>query len=52
LYGIAQQCGFKNKSTFYKVFRAITGQTPKDYIKEIASAHKKKSHFEASERMA
>ncbi|MCB9050041.1 MAG: helix-turn-helix domain-containing protein [Lewinellaceae bacterium] len=33
LFGIALQCGFKNKSTFYKVFREITGQTPKEYIK-------------------
>jgi PAS domain S-box-containing protein len=31
-YGIAQTCGFKNKSTFYKVFREITGMTPKHYI--------------------
>lgn len=30
-YGIAQRCGFKNKSTFYKVFRDVTGQTPKAY---------------------
>ncbi len=34
LYGIAQQCGFKNKSTFYKVFREITGLTPKDFIRQ------------------
>jgi PAS domain S-box-containing protein len=34
LYGIAQQCGFKNKSTFYKVFREIIGLTPKDYIRQ------------------
>ena len=32
LYGIALQCGFKNKSTFYKVFKEITSFTPKDYI--------------------
>ena len=30
-YGIAQRCGFKNKSTFYKVFRDATGVTPKAY---------------------
>lgn len=30
-FGIAQRCGFKNKSTFYKVFRDITGSTPKAY---------------------
>lgn len=33
LYGIALQCGFKNKSTFYKVFKEVTHLTPKDYIK-------------------
>lgn len=32
LYGIALQCGFKNKSTFYKVFKEVTGLTPKIYI--------------------
>lgn len=30
-FGIAQRCGFKNKSTFYKVFRDVTGNTPKAY---------------------
>ncbi len=35
LYGIAQQCGFKNKSTFYKVFRESTGETPKDYVRKV-----------------
>ncbi len=34
LYGIAQQCGFKNKSTFYKVFRESTGKTPKDFVRK------------------
>jgi PAS domain S-box-containing protein len=33
LFGIALQCGFKNKSTFYKVFKDITGMTPKAYLK-------------------
>ncbi|MEM9982892.1 MAG: helix-turn-helix domain-containing protein, partial [Bacteroidota bacterium] len=37
LYGIARQCGFKNKSTFYKVFKEITGNTPKAYIKAYLS---------------
>lgn len=34
LYGIALQCGFKNKSTFYKVFKEATGITPKEYLKQ------------------
>ena len=34
LYGIALQCGFKNKSTFYKVFKELTGQTPKEFIRK------------------
>lgn len=34
-YGIAQLCGFRNKSTFYKVFKEFEGMTPKDYIKEL-----------------
>jgi len=33
LFGIALQCGFKNKSTFYKVFKELTGITPREYIK-------------------
>lgn len=33
LYGIALQCGFKNKSTFYKVFKEITGMTPLTYLR-------------------
>lgn len=34
-YGIAQRCGFKNKSTFYKVFRDSTGLTPKAFAEEV-----------------
>lgn len=33
LFGIALQCGFKNKSTFYKVFKEVTGLTPREYLK-------------------
>lgn len=32
LLGIAQESGFKSKSTFYKVFREMKGQTPKEYL--------------------
>jgi len=31
LFGIASTCGFKNKSTFYKVFKEATGKTPRAY---------------------
>ena len=34
-YGIARHCGFKNKSTFYKVFRDVTGQTPKIFADKV-----------------
>ncbi|HMQ50175.1 MAG TPA: PAS domain-containing protein [Saprospiraceae bacterium] len=34
LFGIARQCGFHNKSTFYKVFKEITGHTPRYFLKE------------------
>ncbi len=34
-YGIAQLCGFRNKSTFYKVFKEFEGVTPKDFIKNL-----------------
>lgn len=34
LHGIALQCGFNSKSTFYKVFKEITGQTPKEFLEE------------------
>lgn len=36
-YGIAQRCGFKNKSTFYKVFRDVAGVTPKAYTEQLAA---------------
>ena len=34
LFGIARQCGFKNKSTFYKVFKEVTGMTPRKFLKQ------------------
>lgn len=37
LYGLARQCGFKNKSTFYKVFKEIMSMTPKEYLKTIST---------------
>lgn len=32
LYGIALYCGFKNKSTFYKVFKEFLNMTPREYL--------------------
>ncbi|MEM9835194.1 MAG: PAS domain-containing protein [Bacteroidota bacterium] len=34
-FGVAQECGFKNKSTFYKVFRDHTGSTPNEFAKSL-----------------
>ena len=34
LYGIALYCGFKNKSTFYKVFKEFLNMTPREYLLE------------------
>jgi PAS domain S-box-containing protein len=42
-YGIAQRCGFKNKSTFYKVFRDVTGKTPKAFADGLMSLNKIKN---------
>lgn len=36
LFDIALRCGFKNKSTFFKVFKQLTGTTPLSFIKAQA----------------
>lgn len=46
LYGVAMQCGFKNKSTFYKVFKQLTEKTPMEFIRE----EKKKAFLEQNRR--
>ena len=40
LYGIALHCGFKNKSTFYKVFKETMNQTPREYLLSVAKEFK------------
>lgn len=34
LVGIAKDCGFKSKSSFYRAFKAEMGMAPTDYIKQ------------------
>ncbi len=36
LIGLAQEAGFKSKSTFNPVFKKITGQTPSQYRKQLS----------------
>ncbi|MCE7994712.1 MAG: AraC family transcriptional regulator [Roseivirga sp.] len=40
LLGIAQNAGFRNKSTFYKVFKELEGITPNEYKKGLKNASK------------
>jgi len=31
IFGLAQECGFRNKSTFFRVFKTMTGKTPTEF---------------------
>lgn len=35
LAGIAEQCGFRNKSTFHNAFKKHEGSTPHDFLKKV-----------------
>lgn len=32
IYGVAQKCGFKSRSNFYRIFKAFEGITPTEFI--------------------
>jgi PAS domain S-box-containing protein len=34
-FAISQMCGFRNKSTFYKVFKEFEGMTPKHFVRNL-----------------
>lgn len=34
--GLASECGFANRSSFSKVFKAATNQSPSDYVKNLS----------------
>lgn len=35
LMGVADECGFNSKTSFYRVFKEITGITPADYFEQL-----------------
>ena len=35
LMGIADECGFNSKTSFYRVFKEVTGITPADYLEQL-----------------
>ena len=36
-YGLARECGFNNRSTFYRAFKEITGMTPSNFYLQQAA---------------
>ena len=34
-FGVAQECGFKTKSTFYSTFKKLHGSTPKEFVQSF-----------------
>lgn len=43
LFGLAQESGFNSKSSFYQVFKALEGKTPKQYQLEHNKSKRKNS---------
>ena len=35
LKALSEQCGFNSKTTFYRVFKNVTGMTPMEYCKKL-----------------
>ncbi|MEQ9591827.1 MAG: helix-turn-helix domain-containing protein, partial [Cyclobacteriaceae bacterium] len=35
LMGVALECGFTSKTTFYTIFKKLTNKTPADYVREL-----------------
>jgi AraC-like DNA-binding protein len=33
--GVADECGFNSKTSFYRVFKEVTGITPADYLEQL-----------------
>ncbi|MDH6343074.1 ligand-binding sensor domain-containing protein/AraC-like DNA-binding protein [Parabacteroides sp. PFB2-12] len=40
IVALAQQCGFNSRSSFFRIFKNVTGQTPQEYMKQIKSENK------------
>lgn len=34
IIALSQQCGFNSRSSFFRIFKNLTGQTPQEYIKQ------------------
>jgi len=41
LLGLATECGFNSEASFYRIFKATTGSTPKQFLETRSSS----SHF-------